>query len=297
FLARHQILSFEEITRLVRVFVQLGVRKVRITGGEPLLRHRLETLIGMLSGITKLEDIALTTNGYFLEKKAALLKQSGLDRLTISLDTLNPETFEKVAGKHLKLRYVLAGIEAAQEHGFATLKINAVVKKGINEKDILALADFGRRNALVVRFIEYMDVGTLNGWRMADVIAAREIISMISAKWPIEPMQKNYVGEVANRYRYLDGGGEVGIIASVTQPFCTDCTRARLSADGKFFTCLFANSGFNVLQLLRSGVSDKQLLDKVTSIWRGRTDRYSEERFTFTKLPVKKRVEMYQIGG
>ncbi len=297
FLTKDKILTFEETTRLVKLFVKLGVHKIRITGGEPLLRQELDLLVKMLSDISGIEDIALTTNGYFLKEKAKALKDAGLKRLSISLDTLDPELFKKTAGHHLELHRVFAGIDAAVKLGFVPIKINTVLQKGVNDQEILELAKFAKNNGHIIRFIEYMDVGNINSWRMDEVVTAQEIIEVISSEWGIKPIDKNYKGEVANRYRYLDGSGEFGIISSVTQPFCGACTRARLSADGKIYTCLFASKGFDLMTAMRSGASPKVLFEMLQSLWLKRIDRYSEDR-SFTSDPRSERkVEMYQIGG
>ncbi|NIR51786.1 GTP 3',8-cyclase MoaA, partial [candidate division KSB1 bacterium] len=261
FLAKQEILNFEEIHRVARIFAELGVSKIRLTGGEPLLRSDLEVLIKMLSKINGIDDLALTTNGYFLNEKAKNLREAGLKRITVSLDSLDPETLKQLAGDHLNIDRVLSGIESAGEAGFKPIKINAVVRKGMNENEILSLVRFAKTHGHIIRFIEYMDVGTLNGWKMDDVVSAKEVVDMICSEMPIEPIQKNYPSEVANRYRFLNGEGEFGIIASVTQPFCGDCSRARISADGRIYTCLFASEGFDIKTLLRSGVSDEQLKD------------------------------------
>ncbi len=297
FLRKQEILTFEEITRLARIFAQLGVSKIRLTGGEPLLRADLEVLINKLSQIPGIKDIALTTNGYHLREKARVLRQAGLSRVTISLDTLKPEVLKNIAGEHLELNRVLDGISAAVEAGFAPVKLNAVIQKGVNDSEIIDLARFAKKNSHVLRFIEYMDVGTLNGWRMDQVVPAREILAAITSEIAVEPIDKNYRSEVANRYRYLDGSGEFGIISSVTQPFCGDCTRARLSADGKIYTCLFAQHGFDIKTPLRDGASDEELTSLMISIWQKRTDRYSEERTANTGKPSPRKVEMYHIGG
>lgn len=297
FLPKDEILTFEETTRLVKLFVQLGVQKIRITGGEPLLRQELDVLVKMLSSVPGINDIALTTNGYFLKEKAEPLRNAGLKRLTISLDTLDPQLFKKMAGRHLELHRVFAGIGQAAKLGFSPIKVNTVLQRDVNDKEILKLATFAKNSGHIIRFIEYMDVGNLNSWRMDDVVTAREIIEVISSKWSIEPIDKNYKGEVANRYRYLDGSGEFGIIASVTQPFCGDCTRARLSADGKIYTCLFASTGFDLMTLMREGASENKLFEILQSIWLERIDRYSEERLSFPDTQSERKVEMYQIGG
>lgn len=297
FLSKDKILTFEETIRLVKLFVQLGVHKIRITGGEPLLRQELDVLVKMLSSVSGIADIALTTNGYFLKEKAETLRNAGLKRLTISLDTLDPQLFKKTVGRQLELHRVLAGIEQAVELGFSPIKINTVLQRDVNDKEILKLADFAKNNGHIIRFIEYMDVGNLNGWRMDHVVPAQEIIEVISSKWSIEPIDKNYKGEVANRYRYVDGSGEFGIIASVTQPFCGDCTRARLSADGKIYTCLFASTGFDIMTPMREGASENKLFEILQSLWLERSDRYSEERLSFPDTTSERKVEMYQIGG
>jgi cyclic pyranopterin phosphate synthase len=297
FLRKNEILTFEEITRVARVFAELGVSKIRLTGGEPLLRADLEVLVEMLSQISGIQDIALTTNGYYLQEKARALRQAGLRRVTVSLDTLRPNILKKLAGEHLELGCVLEGIAAAAEAGFAPVKLNAVIQKGVNDAEIVDLARFAKENGHILRFIEYMDVGNLNGWRMDQVVSAREILQAISSEMAVEPSDKNYRSEVANRYRYLDGSGEFGIISSVTQPFCGDCTRARLSADGRIYTCLFAHAGFDIKTSLRSGATDAELTKMITSIWEKRTDRYSEERTANTGTSSPRKVEMYQIGG
>ncbi len=296
FLNRDKILTFEEITSLAKLFASLGVTKLRLTGGEPLLRHELYKLITKLNEIDGIEDIALTTNGYLLEKYGARIKEAGLKRLTISLDTLNPDLFPKLAGKHLSLEHVIQGIEYAMTLGFSVIKLNSVIQKNVNENEILDLLNFATSRSLIIRFIEYMDVGNLNGWKMDEVVTAAEIISKLSSKHNIEAVGKNYWGEVANRYRFRDGSGEFGIIASVTQPFCGSCTRARISADGKLFTCLFGSEGKDLKTLIRSGTTDEELLRILRSVWEKRGDRYSEERAHSGKNNVKK-VEMYQIGG
>ncbi|MFQ5752451.1 MAG: GTP 3',8-cyclase MoaA [bacterium] len=297
FLTRSEILTFEEICRVAKIFVQLGVAKIRLTGGEPLLRQDLEVLIEMLSQIEGLNDIALTTNGYLLKKKAQALKTAGLQRITISLDSLSPELLKNLAGQHLELEQVLAGIHAAVEVGFFPIKINSVIQKGVNDEKILDLAKFAKKHGHILRFIEYMDVGNLNDWKMDQVVSAQEIVNTISAAMPIVPVEKNYQSEVAHRYRYLDGGGEIGIIASVTRPFCGDCSRIRLSAEGKLYTCLFATRGWDLKKPLRSGASDEELRELITTVWHDRVDQYSEERTSHTKMHSQKKIEMYQIGG
>jgi len=297
FLPRNQILSFEEIVRIARLYVKLGVRKIRITGGEPLLRQELEQLIKVLAGIDGVDDIAMTTNGYFLNKKLSLLHQAGLNRLTISLDTLIPQKFKQMAGQQLQHAQVLKSIDTALECGFHSIKLNCVVQRGVNDDEILALAHFAREKKLTMRFIEFMDVGTLNQWRMDKVVSAKTILDTIDQRFPAKAMAKNYPGEVANRFQYEDGAGEFGIIASVTNPFCGDCTRVRLSADGKIYTCLFSSDGLDVRPALRSQISDDSLLEILRKCWVKRSDRYSESRSEPSDEKTIKRVEMYHIGG
>jgi cyclic pyranopterin phosphate synthase len=295
FLPRDQVLTFEEIRRLAQVFVGIGVRKVRLTGGEPLLRREVEKLVGMLREIDGLTDLTMTTNGSLLAGKAEALVRAGLDRITVSLDALDDKIFRAMSDVQVPVDTVLEAIEVAADAGLRPVKVNAVIKRGWNEGEILELADYFRGKGHILRFIEFMDVGNSNGWRLDDVVPAREIRDRIHQRWPIEPLDPNYVGEVASRYRYLDGAGEVGIISSVTQPFCSDCNRARLTADGEFFTCLFARRGHDLKTLLREGASDEELAERVREIWTGRADRYSELRSLATiGLP---RVEMSRIGG
>jgi GTP 3',8-cyclase len=294
FLPRAELLTFEEIERLARLFVARGVEKIRLTGGEPLLRRDLEKLVAMLAGIRSL-DVTLTTNGVLLPAKAEALAAAGLTRVTVSLDSLDDDVFRTMNDADVPVAKVLAGIEAAQEAGLAPVKVNAVVKRGVNEDSVVPLARFFRGTDVVVRFIEYMDVGATNGWRLDDVVPAAEIVAAIDAEWPLDPVDPGYRGEVARRYRYRDGGGEIGIIASVTQPFCGDCTRARVSADGKLHTCLFAASGHDLRAVLREGASDEEVGALLDGIWRRRTDRYSELRTAETAAAAK--VEMSYIGG
>ncbi len=294
FLPRHDLLTFEEIARLAAVFAGLGVRKIRLTGGEPLLRRELERLVGMLAELPGVE-LTLTTNGSLLAAKARLLRQAGLHRATVSLDSLDDQVFRSMNDVDFPVTRVLDGIQAAAEAGLAPIKVNMVVKRGVNEDSILPMARHFRGTGHIVRFIEYMDVGHSNGWRLDDVVSAAEIVRRLQAEFDIEPVEANYRGEVAERYRYQDGAGEIGIIASVTQPFCRDCTRARLSADGKLFTCLFASQGHDLRTLLRGGADDAALREQLDRIWTRRTDRYSEIRTQATAdLP---KVEMSYIGG
>jgi len=294
FLPQSELLTFEEIERLARIFVDQGVRKIRLTGGEPLLRRNLERLIEMLARIGNL-DITLTTNGALLAKKARSLRDAGLQRVTVSLDSLDDATFRAMNDVEFPVGKVLAGIDAAAAAGLAPIKVNMVVKRGTNEGSIVAMARHFKGTGHIVRYIEYMDVGATNGWRMDDVVPASEIVRTIDAELPLESADANYVGEVAERWRYRDGGGEIGVIASVTQAVCRDCTRARLSTDGKLYTCLFATDGFDLRALARDGTSDAALSNAIAAIWRQRADRYSEIRSAHT-VPLKK-VEMSYIGG
>ncbi|ABK53420.1 GTP cyclohydrolase subunit MoaA [Acidothermus cellulolyticus 11B] len=282
FLPRSELLTFEEITRIAAAFIRAGVRKIRLTGGEPLLRADLPRLVAMLADLPDVHDLALTTNGSLLARYARPLRDAGLRRVTVSLDTLNPATFSRLADTDIPLDNVLAGIDAAQSAGFFPIKLNAVIRRGVNDGDVEELAAFARDNGHIMRFIEYMDVGNSNGWRAADVVPAAEIIARISSHWPIDPLPPRYPGEVANRFRYRDGRGEFGVIASITQPFCRDCTRLRLSAVGEVFTCLFAVRGHDLRSIVRSNTDsaaiDAALDEAITRIWSRRSDRYSELR-------------------
>ena len=299
FLSRTQLLTFEEISRLTRIITGLGAVKIRLTGGEPLLRQNIEGLVAMLNQLEGVADLAMTTNAYLLPKKAAALKASGLARLTISLDTLDDEVFRHMNGGRSGVGKVLAGIAAAEEVGFHPLKINAVVQRGVNDHTLVDLARYFKERGHILRFIEYMDVGNKNGWKMDEVVPAKDIAAMIHARMPLEALPGNYYGEVARRYRYVDGGGEIGIIASVTQAFCGACTRLRLSPEGEIFTCLFGTQGISLRGPLRDGASDDELADIIRGIWRKRTDRYSEIRSSLTAdmRDRRKKVEMYHIGG
>jgi cyclic pyranopterin phosphate synthase len=294
FLPRVEILSFEEIERLVRIFVSLGVQKIRLTGGEPLVRRDLERLVEKLSKIGDL-DLTLTTNGSLLAQKARALADAGLRRVTVSLDSLDDATFKRMNDSDFPVAKVLAGIEAAHAAGLAPIKINMVTKRGVNESSIVPMARYFKGTGMTLRFIEFMDVGSTNGWRLDDVIPAREIVDMIGREMPLEPVQAGYRGEVAARYRYTDGGGEIGVISSVTQPFCADCTRARLSADGSLYTCLFATEGHDLRALLRNDASDEDITHAIASVWTERTDRYSDLRSEQTAGLHK--IEMSFIGG
>ena len=298
FLPKDEILAFEEIHRLARIFSGLGVNKLRITGGEPLLRTDLNVLIGLLSQIPGVEDLTLTTNGYLLNHQAARLKEAGLNRITVSLDTLDDDIFKTMNGRGFGTQRVLQGIQRASEVGLAPIKINAVVQRGVNDHTLVDLARHFKGSGHIVRFIEYMDVGNRNGWKLDQVVSAKEIVERIDAEMPLEPMESNYAGEVASRFRYRDGQGEIGVIASVTQPFCAACTRARISTDGRLFTCLFATQGVDLRTPLRNGATDEELRGQITRVWSRRTDRYSEERSELTAVQNSTpKVEMYQIGG
>ncbi|TME70247.1 MAG: GTP 3',8-cyclase MoaA [Chloroflexi bacterium] len=294
FLPRAEILTFEEIERLAQIFVSLGVQKIRLTGGEPLVRRNLEVLVEKLAKIGEL-DLTLTTNGSLLSQKAQPLAEAGLRRVTVSLDSLDDATFKRMNDADFPVAKVLAGIEAAHAAGLAPIKINMVTKRGVNETSIVPMARYFKGTGMTLRFIEFMDVGSTNGWRLDDVVPAREIIAMIDREMPLEPVQSGYRGEVAARYRYKDGSGEIGVISSVTQPFCADCTRARLSADGALYTCLFATQGHDLRALLRSGASDEEISSAIAAVWTERTDRYSDLRSEQTAGLHK--IEMSFIGG
>jgi cyclic pyranopterin phosphate synthase len=293
FLPRRELLSFEEIERVARAFVGLGVRKLRITGGEPLVRRDLELLVSRLAALGDL-DLTLTTNGALLAAKAKVLAEAGLTRVTVSLDSLDDEVFRQMNDVDFPVARVLGAIDAVSDAGLP-VKVNVVVKRGVNEESVLDMARRFRGTGHAVRFIEYMDVGATNGWRLDDVVPAAEIVRAIGAEFPLEPVEPAYRGEVAERYRYLDGQGEIGVIASVTQPFCGNCTRARLSADGKLYTCLFAVRGHDLRALLRSGADDEELDAAVRAVWERRSDRYSELRTEQTA--ALRKVEMSYIGG
>lgn len=294
FLERDALLTFEEIDRLAHIFVRLGVEKVRLTGGEPLVRRNIEVLIQKLATVDGL-DIALTTNGSMLPHKAQALSAAGLKRVTVSLDSLDDDVFKAMNDVDFPVARVLEGIDAAAEAGLTPVKVNMVVKRGLNDHSILDMARHFHGTAHTLRFIEYMDVGSTNGWRMNDVVTAAEIVSQVNDDMPLEAVEANYEGEVAARWRYRDGGGEIGVISSVTGAFCGTCTRARVSAEGSLYTCLFALKGFDLRGLLRSEASDDDIAEAISSVWGNRNDRYSELRSSQTKdLP---RVEMSYIGG
>jgi len=298
FLKSTERLSFEEITRLTRLFVQLGVQKVRLTGGEPLLRANISELVGELTALEGVQDVALTTNGVLLAQHAAELKANGLHRITVSLDTLDAEIFKQMSGGFAERDRVLEGIRAAQDAGLTPIKINCVVERGLNDHTVLDLVEHFRGSGVIVRFIEYMDVGTRNHWSRERVVASRELLDRIGARWALHAVQENYHGEVAERYAFDDGAGEIGFISSVTNPFCGSCTRARLSSEGVFYTCLFARSGLDLRAPLRDGASDDELRSLIATTWTRRGDRYSELRSSLHagEQPLRK-IEMYYIGG
>ncbi len=295
FLRRSQLLTFEEITRLATVFADLGVRKLRLTGGEPLMRRDVERLVAMLREVDGIDDIALTTNGSLLARKAQSLADAGLDRVTVSLDSIDDEVFRAMNDVDFPVEKVLTSIDAAAAAGLGPIKINAVIKRGLNDDGLLEMAEHFRGTGHILRLIEFMDVGTTNGWRLDDVVGAQEMIDRISEKWPLEPLDALYPGEVARRYRYADGEGEIGVIASVTQPFCGGCTRARLSAEGRLYTCLFSALGHDLRSIVRSEADDAAVAEKIGGIWNRRGDRYSELRSANTA--GKPKVEMSHIGG
>ena len=295
FLPQTDLLTFEEITQLARVAISLGVTKIRLTGGEPLLRRDVERLVGMLAGLEGLHDLTLTTNGSLLAAKAVDLAAAGLRRVTVSLDSLEDGVFARLNDVDFPVARVLEGIDAAEHAGLAPIKVNMVVRRGLNETSVLPMARFARERGYVLRFIEYMDVGHTNGWALEEVVPSAEVIAMIATELPLEPLAPQYPGEVASRWRYLDGSGEIGVIGSVTQPFCGACTRARLTAEGELFTCLFGTRGTDLRTPLRAGVDDDGLRRRLVDVWSHRTDRYSELRSAATvDLP---RVEMSRIGG
>lgn len=296
FLSNDKILSFDEIERITRIFVSLGVRKLRITGGEPLLRRGLPQLIERLNKIDGVEDIGLTTNGSLLKKFAPDLYKAGLSRVTVSLDSLEEERFFYLNGNRSKVQRVLEGIQAAAEVGMK-IKINMVVQKGKNEQDILQMAQYFKENKHILRFIEYMDVGNYNGWDLKEVVSKQEIVDTIHQVMPLERIEANYAGEVATRYRYIGSDEEIGIISSVTDSFCSSCTRARISAEGKLYTCLFASKGNDLKELLRSEYTDEEITDVVRDIWNNREDRYSDERLSHTSKKRAPKIEMSHIGG
>jgi cyclic pyranopterin phosphate synthase len=298
FMPKPELLSFEEIERLTRLFTGFGVEKVRITGGEPLLRHQLPSLVERLAGIPGVRDLTLTTNGHLLAKHAADLASAGLRRVTVSLDSHDEAVFRRMSGTRFGPERVFEGIEAAARSGLAPVKINCVVQRGVNDHAVVDLARRFKGTGHIVRFIEFMDVGTLNGWDLGQVVTGAEVVDRIHAELPLEPVDPSYPGEVARRHRYRDGDGEIGIITSVSQPFCGGCTRARLTLDGKLVTCLFAAGGTDLRAPLRAGASDDELREHIRAVWERRSDRYSEERAANTDHPhPRPKIEMYQIGG
>ena len=297
FLGSHERLSFDEIVRVTRLLVRLGVRKLRLTGGEPLLRPNLTDLIGDLSAIDGVEDVALTTNGTLLAKYAVELRAAGLQRVTVSLDSLDPQVFMRMSGGFGGVEEALEGIEQARRAGLGPIKVNAVVQRGVNDHTVLELVERFRGTGVIVRFIEYMDVGNRNHWQRDAVVPSRELLQRIASRWPLEPLQPSYRGEVAERYAFGDGRGEIGFISSVSQPFCGDCTRARLSSDGVLYTCLFATHGTPLRDRLRGGACDDDLLDALRALWRARSDNYSEQRRSSLAGDGERKVEMFYIGG
>ena len=297
FLKSSERLSFDEILRVTKLFTDLGVSKIRITGGEPLLRVNLSELIGDLSTLEKIEDIALTTNGVLLKKYSEELKACGLNRITVSLDSIDPEQFRKMTGGRGKLETVLEGISEALSVGFKQVKINAVIKRGINDDQVIEMVDYFKKQSVIIRFIEYMDVGNLNQWKLNETVGSDEIIKKLSEKWQLDPLDKNYEGETAQRYQIDGSETEIGLISSVTKPFCGSCTRARLSSDGKLYNCLFASEGKDIRSWVRDGKSDEYIKNELASIWKERRDRYSELRYSGEINNTDEKVEMYYIGG
>lgn len=296
FLPNANLLTYGEITRIATVFVGLGVSKLRITGGEPLIRNGIEELVASLASIPGVEDLTLTTNGFLLADKAQMLKNAGLNRVTVSLDTMDADIFKQMTGRKFGPERVLDGIRAAIVAGLTPVKVNSVVIKGLNDSTIPEIARYFKQPETILRFIEYMDVGNVNGWRLDNVVSGREIVDLLNTVGALEPIESNYRGEVASRFRYQDGNGEVGVITSVTQPFCGDCTRIRLSPDGKLYTCLFASEYHDLMTPMRTGATDSELQSILRDIWLVRDDRYSELRTAKTG-PQPRKVEMYQIGG
>lgn len=295
FMKREQLLTFEEITRVTRLIVKSGAVKLRLTGGEPLVRQEIEKLVAMLAEIDGVEDLAMTTNGVLLPDKAEILRNAGLERVTVSLDSIDNEVFRQMNGGKADFEDVLAGLKAAEAADLGPIKINAVVQRGVNDHTIVDLARFCKDSGYVLRFIEYMDVGTLNGWRMDDVVPADEIVERIDAAMPLEPLERQYASETSLRYQYKDGGGEIGVIASVTKPFCGACSRLRMSPEGQLYTCLFATKGTDLKTPLRDGATDDELLQIIGGMWGKRTDRYSEMRTEASQ--DDNRIQMYYIGG
>jgi len=298
FLTRHQRLSHDEIFRVASIAVDLGVSKLRLTGGEPLLDKKVSSLISRLSKLQGVDDLALTTNGVLLAPVASSLADAGLHRVTISLDSMDEDIFRRMSGNRGELTRVLEGIEAAEKAGLAPIKINVVVQRGVNDHTVMGVLEHFRGSGHIVRLIEYMDVGNRNGWKMEQVVPSLDLLKMIHARWPVRAVNRNYPGEVASRYKYLDGEGEVGFISSVTEPFCGACSRARLSADGTLYTCLFASAGTSLMEPIRNGASDEELAEILQRVWSKRNDRYSETREPEpTEKPLVNKIEMYRMGG
>jgi len=299
---KKEILTFEEIARLANLFVQLGVDKIRLTGGEPLLRRDLEKLIRKLSSLSGLEDLCLTTNGSLLAEKISVLKSAGLRRINVSLDTLNPEKFARIRRRG-DLAKVLEGLFAAKSYGLDPIKVNAVIERGVNDDDIVDLVEFSRKNGFTIRFIEYMDVGNSNNWTSEKLVSKKEILEIIHARYPLREVGRDKGGAPSVDYQFIDGGGDLGVIASVTEPFCSTCTRARLTADGKLVTCLFSATGHDLKALLRNGATDEEIIEVISAIWRKRTDRYSDERLEAMnsargyRARDHKKIEMIALGG
>ena len=296
FLSKNEILSFEEIVRLSRIFVDLGVNKIRLTGGEPLVRTDIQRLVKDLSSIEQKLDLAMTTNGYLLEKYAESLFAAGLKRLSVSLDSLDESTFKEMSGKNFAVEKVLKGIQSAIDSGFTGIKINCVIKKGSNEDSVLDLVDYCKSSNLILRFIEFMDVGTLNSWDSKHVYPSKDLIELISKNFAITPIEKNYSGEVVDRFEFNDGSGELGFISSVSNPFCSSCTRARISTDGRLVTCLFSEDGVDLKSALRNGKSDDYISNMIVSTWENRNDKYSSDRSSGLNNRSSK-IEMFQLGG
>ena len=297
FLPKKELLDFDEIEKIAISFANIGVSKIRITGGEPLVRKNIEDLIKKLSSIKGIEDIAMTTNGYLLEPKLDALIESGLNRITVSLDAIDDITFRKMSDQNYDVNKVLSAIETANKKGFDEIKINCVIQKGVNEHSVLALLDYFRESKNIVRFIEYMDVGTLNGWELSQVLSIEEILEIIQKKYKVKPIDQNYKGEVAKRYILEDHSTEFGIISSVSQPFCSTCSRSRITMDGKLVTCLFANNGLDLRKPLREGCTQEELQEIISNVWINRKDRYSEIRHKLSPSNNNKKIEMFQIGG
>ena len=297
FLPKEELLDFDEIEKIAKTFASIGVTKIRLTGGEPLVRKNIEDLILRLSKIEGIEDIAMTTNGYLLESKLDSLIESGLNRITVSLDAIDEKTFKKMSDQNFDVNKVLSAINMANKKGFEQIKVNCVVQKGVNEHSILSLLDYFKESNNIVRFIEYMDVGNLNGWELSQVLSIEDILEIIEQKYKVQPLDENYPGEVAKRYLLEDYSSEFGFISSVSKPFCTSCTRARITMDGKLVTCLFANNGLDLRKPLRNGCTQEELDEIISKVWTNRSDRYSEIRHKLSASKNHKKIEMFQIGG